>query len=163
MTVFYLDTSALVKRYRTEQGTEVVEELLADPSPEDRFFICFLSIIEMTSGVLRLARGSQLREDTANRILARFRLDVRELFRVWPLNEQLAADAVAVAERHKLRAGDAIHLAAAQQIAGAASGTQVVMVSSDRELVDAAQASGLAPLDPQAGDSAAKVKEHKER
>ncbi|MBI2988340.1 MAG: type II toxin-antitoxin system VapC family toxin [Deltaproteobacteria bacterium] len=114
MAVFYLDTSALVKRYRTEQGTEVVEELLANPSPDDRFFICFLSIIEMTSGVLRLARGGQLREDTANRILARLRLDVRELLRAWPLNEQVAADAVTVAERHTLRSGDAIHLAAAQ-------------------------------------------------
>ena len=97
MAVFYLDTSALVKRYRTEQGTEVVEELLANPSPDDRFFIGFLSIIEMTSGVLRLARGGQLRGDTADGILARFRLDVRELFRVWPLNEQVAADAVTVA------------------------------------------------------------------
>ena len=162
MAVFYLDTSALVKRYRTEQGTEVVEELLANPSPDDRFFICFLSIIELTSGVLRLATGGQLRGDTANRILARFRLDVRELFRVWPLNEQVAAEAVTVAEQHKLRSGDAIHLAAAQQIAGAASGAQVVMVSSDRELVDAAQAAGLAALDPQASGSAAKLKELKE-
>src|SRR3989338_7387213 len=106
MVVFYLDTSALVKRYRTEQGTAVVEELLANPSPDDRFFICFLSIIEMTSGVLRLARGGQLREDTANRILARFHLDVRELLRVWPLNEQVAADAVTVAEQHMLRSGE---------------------------------------------------------
>ena len=55
MAVFYLDTSVLVKRYRTEQGSEVVEELLANPSPDERFFTCFLSIIELTSGVLRLA------------------------------------------------------------------------------------------------------------
>ena len=116
----------------------------------------------MTSGVLRLARGGQLRGDTANRILARFRLDVRELFRVWPLNEQVAADAVTVAEQHKLRSADAIHLAATQQIASAASGARVVMVSSDRELVDAAQAAGLAALDPQASGSAAKLKEVKE-
>jgi len=36
------------------------------------------------------------------------------------------------------------------------------MVSSDRELVDAAQAAGLAALDPQASGSALKLKELKQ-
>lgn len=85
MPVFYLDTSALVKRYRTEQGAEIIEQLLANPSPEDRFIISFLSIIELTSAILRVARGGQLREDTAIEILARFRRDARELLRIWPL------------------------------------------------------------------------------
>ena len=53
MPLFYLDTSALVKRYRTERGTEVVEQLLANFPPEDRFFTSFLSIIELTSAILR--------------------------------------------------------------------------------------------------------------
>ena len=56
MPVFYIDTSALVKRYRTEQGTGVVEVLLSDPRPEDRFFLSFLSVIELTSGILRLGK-----------------------------------------------------------------------------------------------------------
>lgn len=163
MAVYYLDTSALVKRYRTEPGTEIVEELLTDPSPDDRFFICFLSIIELTSGVVRLVRGGHLSRDTANQILARFRSDVRDLFRVWPLNEGVAADAVTVAEQHGLRSGDAIHLAAAQQIARAAPGARAVMVSSDRELIDASQTAGLVALDPQVTGSAGKLKELKEQ
>ena len=149
MAVFYLDTSALVKRYRTELGTEVVEELLANPRQQDRFFISFLSVIELTSGVLRLAKGRQLRDDTAQEILARFRDDVHELLRVWPLGEDVAATAVTVAETHRLRSADAIHLATAQAIASLVSGTRVVMVSSDHELLDAAEAAGLTPLDPQ--------------
>ena len=68
MPVFYIDTSALVKRYRTEQGTGVVEGLLSDPRPEDRFFLSFLSVIELTSATLRLAGGRQLREETASEI-----------------------------------------------------------------------------------------------
>src|SRR3989304_184472 len=128
MPVFYPGTSALVKRYRTELGTEVGEELLGNPRPQDRFFVSFLSIIELTSGVLRLARGGQLREDIAQEILARFRHDVRDLLRVWPLDEDAATDAVAVAEQHRLRSADSIHLATAQAIASLASGTRVVMV-----------------------------------
>lgn len=159
MPAFYLDTSALVKRYRTEPGTEVVEELLADPRPQDRFFISFLSIIELTSGVLRLAKGRRLQEDTAQEILARFRHDVRDLLRVWALDEDVATKAVAVAEQYRLRSADAIHLATAQAIASLVSGTRVVMVSSDRELLDAAEAAGLTPLDPQAADAAERLRQ----
>lgn len=159
MPVFYFDTSALVKRYRTELGTELVETLLADPGPQDRFFISFLSIIELTSGILRLAKGRQLREDSAREILARFRGDVHELLRVWPLDEEVAAAAVTVAEDHRLRAADSIHLATAQTIASVVSDTRVVMVSSDRELLEAAGAAGVTPLDPQATDAAERLRQ----
>jgi len=140
MPVFYLDTSALVKRYRTERGTEVVEALLANPLSEDRFFISFLSIIELTSGVLRLAKGGQLLEDTANEILARFRRDVRELFRVWPIDDEITADA-------------------SRRLSNTGCGAPAVMVSSDRELLDAAAAAGLGAFDPQIPGSAEKLKQ----
>lgn len=159
MPVFYLDTSALVKRYRAEQGTEVIEQLLSNPSPEDRFFISFLSIIELTSAVLRLVRGGQLREASANELLATFRGDVRDLFRVWPLNEDITTHAVAVVEAHRLRSADALHLATAERVASLASGTQIVMVSSDQELLVAADAAGLIPPDPQSPGSAEKLKQ----
>jgi predicted nucleic acid-binding protein len=159
MPVFYIDTSALVKRYRTEQGTGVVEALLSDPRPEDRFFLSFLSIIELTSGVLRLARGRQLREETAREILARFRGDIRTFFRIWPLNEEVAADALSQVEEHRLRSADALHLATAQRIASLASGATVVMVSSDQELLDATHAAGLTTLDPKAPGSLEKLKQ----
>jgi len=160
MPVFYIDTSALVKRYRTEQGAGVVEVLLSDPLPEDRFFLSFLSVIELTSGILRLARGRQLREETASEILARFRRDIRStLFRIWPLNEEVAADALSQVEEHRLRSADAIHLATAQKIASLASGATVVMVSSDQELLDATHATGLAILDPRAPGSLEKLKQ----
>jgi predicted nucleic acid-binding protein len=159
MAVFYLDTSALVKRYRTELGTEVVEDLLSNPSQQDRFFTSFLSIIELTSGILRLAKGRQLREETAQEILARFRADVHELLRVWPLDEDGAAAAVTVVQQHRLRSADAIHLATAEAIGSLVPDARVVMVSSDRELLDAAEAAGLTPLDPQASDAGERLRQ----
>src|SRR5438552_15678664 len=88
MPVFYLDTSALVKRYRSEAGTDVVEQLLKNPRPEDRFFLSFLSILELTSGILRLAKAGQLRDATATQVLAQFRSAVRELYNVWRSEER---------------------------------------------------------------------------
>jgi predicted nucleic acid-binding protein len=67
-----------------------------------------------------------------------------------------------VVEQHKLRSADALHLAAAQTIAGLAPGVLTVMVTSDRKLLTAAEAVRLGVLDvldPQASGAAEKVKE----
>jgi len=64
-----------------------------------------------------------------------------------------------VVEQHKLRSADALHLAAAQTIAGLAPGVLTVMVTSDRELLTAAEAVRLGVLDPQASGAAEKVRE----
>ena len=59
---------------------------------------------------------------------------------------------MSVVENHRLRAGDAIHLAAALSIA-ATTVSQVFMVSSDTELLEASDAAGISVLDPQATDA----------
>ena len=148
MVIFYLDTSALLKRYRTEQGTDVVTELLVTPTPDDRLYISFLAVLEFTSGILRLVRGGQLAVSIADGILARFRQDVRDFSRIWPLNEEITNSAVAVVEEHRLRSGDAIHLATALAIGSVQPEVLFVLVSSDHELLDAAAAAGLTVLDP---------------
>ena len=153
MAVFYLDTSALVKRYRKERGTEVIVELLENPGGDDRFYISFLSILELTSGVMRLVTGGELREGTAKEILARFRYDIREIFRVWPLDQDVVGRAVSVVEEHNLRSADAIHLATALSIHDAAPAAQLLLVSSDRELLQATLHSSISSLDPQHADA----------
>lgn len=150
MAVFYLDTSAIVKRYRNEIGTEVVDELLERPLAEDRFFISLFSVLEMTSRFTRLVKGNELSEKEGVEALARFERDVQERFRVYPhLDEVAFQEAVLAAEEHGLRAGDAIHLATAKRLFALAPGLELVMVASDRELLDAAQAEGYTTLDPQ--------------
>lgn len=123
----------------------------------------FLCVIELTSGIVRLVKGGQLREDTGREILARFRRDVGDLFRVWPLDDDIAIDAVTVVEEYGLRSADAIHLATARGIASLAPGAQFVMVSSDRELLDASAAAGFVALDPQAIGSAERLRQLRSR
>ncbi len=150
MAIYYLDTSGIVKRYRIEQGTEVIDKLLSDPLPQDEFYTSFLSIIELTSSIVRLARSGQLPEKAASQTIARFRQDIRDGFKVWPLDNEIAEGAVTIIEGHGLRSGDAIHMATARLIIAAVSYSPLVIVSSDRELLRAAKAIGIAVLDPQA-------------
>ena len=159
MPAFYLDASAIVKHYLPEAGSDVVSELLTAPPVADQFHTSVLSTVEVTSALQRQVPAGRLDERSAHEALAAFRATLVAHFSVWPLAEDTVTAAVAVAEQHKLRAGDALHLASALSIAALApqpSGPALsraeglVLVSSDSELLGAAAAAGLVVLDPAA-------------
>ena len=58
MGQYFFDTSALVKRYRSEQGTDVVDGLFADA--ESSFVISRLGIIETISALALKVRVGEL-------------------------------------------------------------------------------------------------------
>lgn len=153
MPSFYLDTSALMKYYREEIGSEVTKELLEHPGIDDRFATSFLTVLELTSSVLRLAKGGQLPQQLVEEILVSLAEDIHRLFRVWPLDEASAEQAITVILQHRLRTGDALQLATALNLATSAPGAQLVFVSSDKELLSAAVASGFSVLDPESEDA----------
>lgn len=68
----YLDTSAIVKRFRREAGTEVMDQLLGTSAAHVEVVTSFLAVLEVTSAVLRLRRGGQLTLATSAEILARW-------------------------------------------------------------------------------------------
>ena len=58
-----------------------------------------------------------------------------------------------VVEDYRLRAGDAIHLASALSIAAFTDSAQVIMISSDAELLNASESASIGALEPQAVDA----------
>ena len=149
MPTYYLDTSAIMKRYRYEPGTETIDRLFEVPQPETRVYTSFLTTLELTSSILRLARGGQISRRMADNVLARFRQDSQGTVRVLPLTDAIVSGAVAVVEQHQLRSGDAIHLATVASIFRLAPESETVLVTSDRELLEAAMRSGMGGLNPQ--------------
>ena len=149
MAVFYQDASAIAKLYlRNEIGVDFVLELLGSPSPDDRFFTSALSIVEVKSAISRRID----RPNARSVLIAAYDGDVYEMFEVLPMDHSIIVEAGTVVENHRLRAGDAIHLATALSIA-ATTIQPVFMVSSDVELLEAAEAAGLGALDPQMDDA----------
>ena len=153
MAVYYLDASAIVKRYRTERGTDVIDELLNRPVSTDRFYSSYLIVLEVTSAILRLTAGAQLTPLASQRTLAQFSRDLEQLIQLWPLDAQAIAQAVEVVTQYLLRSADAIHLATALQIADLTDLRATVMVSSDQELAAAAERAGLKVVNPEAVDA----------
>jgi len=152
VTAYFLDSSAVIKRYVLEQGTSWVRALTT-PSAGNTTIVARLTQAEIASGVWR-----RMREGTvAPRIARAIRLLVdRHTLReylVIELTASIVYRAEDVLERRPLRAYDALQLASALE--GNARLTKgglspLVFVAADRRLLAAASAEGLAVDDPNA-------------
>ncbi|MFB3891069.1 MAG: type II toxin-antitoxin system VapC family toxin [Phycisphaerae bacterium] len=144
MSIFYLDTSAWVKRYEKEAGTAWIEQFWRGGP---RIGVSPLGLVEVAAAIARRHAGQKVPADVTNRVLASVRQDYAMFTRVdfvAPVEEV----GVELARRHRLRGADAVHLASALHLRQTADG-DVVMVASDAELLAAARAEGLRVLDPQ--------------
>ena len=145
-----MDTSAVVKRYITsEAGTDFMRVLLEDAVPGEIFSISYFGVLEFNAVIKRQMRSGRV-TDAA---IQKFEQDSSDIFRVVPSDGETLQQALPVIQAYGLRTGDAIHLATALSIAAVSGYNQTFMVSSDGELLAAAEAAGMGALDPQA-DSA---------
>lgn len=147
MRACFFDSSALVKRYRAEEGTDAVRMLIEG---SDRIVVCRLAEIEITAAIVRRARHSNAREVDVEHVLHAVDRDVQNSFDVVELDAYLAAAANALVRRYGLRAADGLQLAAALTAERIDQADLFTFVGSDRELNRAAQAEGLQVTDPTA-------------
>lgn len=149
MLIYYLDTSAVLKLYFIDEaGTEFMRILLDGATPNEGFYISSFVILEFNAAI-----GRRLNDTGREETIKEFSEDVDEIFRTVQLNEYMLVQALAVLENHRLRAGDAIHLATALSVAADADNEQVYMVTSDHELLAAASAAGIGAIDPQSDEA----------
>jgi len=142
MPRYYLDSSALVKRYLDEPGTEQVLGLCA---ADCRLAVSRLTLVEVASAAARRARRGELSADLLQALLQSLEEDFRQLFEVVELTGAILTRSMDVVRAHALRAADGIQLASAL---ACATGGAVTLVSSDAELNAAAAAEHMAVLDP---------------
>ena len=150
MAAYFLDTSAVVKRYIQETGSAWVRAL-ADPLAFHLIYLARITDVEATSAVIRRQRGGSLSAPAAAATLRQFRQDLVLGYRIIDVTSALLSAATSIVEKHGLRAYDAVQLAAAvglnNQRVAAGTGA-VTLVSADQELNAAAVAEGLFVDDP---------------
>ena len=112
MKVFF-DTSALVKFFHEERGTESVAALITEPGNE--IWLLEIAILEFTSAVFRRYRNGEIQEDNLTKALDSFEREVAE-FNIEPLGSAIVTEAADLLRRygkvHGLRTLDALHLGA---------------------------------------------------
>jgi len=148
MAYYFLDSSALVKRYVSEIGTAWVRNL-TDITSKNAIIINRITSIEVVAALARRAKSGSLSGSDASYAISRFKAELVTHFRVTDLTAILANRAINIAETRQLRGYDAVQLATALFIydelvaVGVPTPHTYVLVSADAELNDAASLEGL--------------------
>ena len=150
MAAYFLDSSALVKRYAAETGSAWVENL-TDPRSGNRIFVAAITHVEVIAAIARKKKGLLLSATDAAAAIARFENDLQTDLRVFDLTPNVITMAARLAEKHALRGYDAVQLAVALEINAARTArrlTGLMLISSDVELNTAAQSEQPLTDDP---------------
>jgi predicted nucleic acid-binding protein len=157
--VFYVDSSALIKHYVREPGTDALNAKMAEVSTQrSGVFISKLGYAEILATFARRLRENPSRKTETDRIKKEFEYD-------WALNVNQVELDVGVfvhiprlVTDYPLKASHAIHLACALRLKDAlklgvhfSGGTGPILFgASDKQLKRAAAAEGLIVFDPEA-------------
>ena len=150
MSIYYLDTSALMKRYMPEKGTAWINELLSSGSSA-RFLSSELVALELTTALARGERERRISKAHRDRLAAQAVKECDTLLLQTGVSTEIIAVARELALRYPLRAYDAIHLATARAIRTQASALTVpppVFVAADVTLLSAAREEGFSIENP---------------
>jgi predicted nucleic acid-binding protein len=145
MDFYFFDSSAVVKNYVQETGTNWVKAIFNSTATKI-IYVASITRVEVISAFTRRVKGKTLSAKDANIVSQQFKNDFAGDLRVLEITPDLLDEAVALTETHALRGYDAIQLASAvelsKEIVSLKLGT-LIFVSADNELNSAAQAEGL--------------------
>jgi predicted nucleic acid-binding protein len=148
LALYFLDTSALVKLYVQEPGTDRLLSLISDPS-ENRFAVLAISVVEVRSAIRRRQRSGDIEASIANEILEIVQSHMETRFIRQAINDTVIDTALEMIDRYALRAYDAVQLAGCLVLCTITSGA-LTFVCSDHRLLEAARSEQLKVLDPAA-------------
>lgn len=156
MRTYFFDTSALVKRYITESGSELVRNL-CDPPAGNKIILAQITWVEMLSAFSRLNRESSLDKTDFIIALQALEYDWDTQYQIVEFNRSLTKESGELVKKHPLRAYDSVQLASALKIhhihAPAVPGL-FSFVSADDRLLKVARLEGLQVENPLEGQTA---------
>jgi len=151
LAVYYFDSSALVKRYAVENGTDWVISLCA--RDDIARAVSHIGLVEIAAALASKRRGGFLTQDDYDQLLAELVQDAQSDYSLIAVNKVIVDQAIELTRRHKLRGYDAVHLASALMLRSHLSAHNwppPIFVSADNDLLAAAVAEGLATENPNA-------------
>lgn len=148
VSYFFVDTSALAKRYVIEVGSAWVLTWI-EPVAGNAILIAELTLVEMRSMLARRVKAKTLSPNAAKQLRSDFLIHARDEYLIIPIGTGIVSGAEALVDRHGLRTLDALQLASALH-AGVLLNDPITFVGADAALLTAAQAEGLSTDNPNA-------------
>ncbi len=157
MNSFLLDANALVKRYASEVGTAVVDHLFANAARE-RLMCLMLGAAEVAAALARKRNGGAITVAAYSAAMTQLRselIDVADFVKL-PAGNAVVNASIPLLDKYAINATDALVLCLTLDVAAflRGRGDDLVLVTSDHRLLNAAQTEGLLTFDPESGTEA---------
>ncbi len=147
MALYYLETSALVKLYVYEDGTERLLGL-TDNDAGHRFAILSLTQVEFRAAIRRRQRAGDFARPEADDLIESFRQHSEGKFLIQPFSDSLLDVALELIDGYALRGYDSMQLAGYLMLRSISGAEEPTLICADRGLLAAARNEGCRVLDP---------------
>lgn len=150
MKTYFLDSSALAKRYVTETGSSWIRTI-TDNEIENIIVVARIAWVEVISGLSRLKREGKISENELKETIEIFQSDWEAYYQIVEIDKDVVEKAAQLVQRHPLRAYDSIQLASALKLdpqLGDSEPNTYIFVSGDNRLLTAAEAENLDTENP---------------
>ena len=147
MALYYLETSALVKLYVYEDGTERLLSLAAGDAGH-RFAILSLAQVEFRAAIRRRQRSGEVAASAADELIESFRQHSEGKFLIQSFSDSLLDVAMELVDGYALRGYDSMQLAGYLMLRSISGAEEPTFVCADKALLSAARNEGCPVLDP---------------
>ncbi len=139
----YFDTSALVKEFVNEEGSDTIKQFVKTAISEEssNFLTAAVTQAESEAAFAAMRRNRELTQPKYEEVLQRFEKRWR-VFSIVEVSSLLIDISGSIARNHKIKGCDAF------QVASALVGQANLVVSTDRDLNQAAKNEGLQVWNP---------------
>jgi len=141
--MIYFDSSALLKRYLKEDGSESVNAILLS---EKTIVTSKLAYPEILSAFMRKHRAGELVGKSLRSVIDQFESDWKHFF-IIEFHDDLFPTMEALIEKYPLKGADTVHLSSALWLEQT-SREDVKFVASDLNLLKAAESENLHVINP---------------
>jgi len=151
MTDYYLDTSALVKRYTDEPGSAWIRQI-TDLPEDSTVLLAEITLAEVAAALAAKHRApGGITQEQRDRALSRFLQDCADRFLLIPVDRTVIERAVGLTQTYRLRGYDAVQLATTLVTSDTLQTQNLnapIFVASDTHLLTAANAEQLPVENP---------------
>lgn len=148
MQNLFFDTSALVKRYYDEPGTETVDRIIE--SKETKVVVTAITVIEVVSAFRRKYNRDDIPEKVVDELLTAFFDEALSDFLIVSTEEALFTHSFDLVLEDDLRTLDSLQLSSALAVSEEVE--SLSFVSADQELVSIAEKRDLEAINPDTDD-----------
>src|SRR5947209_1704108 len=151
MGTYFLDTSAIVKRYVPAEQGHVWITALCHPAHGHKLFISQAALVETVATICRKAREQSITMAQRDRLIGTFRQDSQDSYSIMLVTTGTYTSAGDLCRTHRLRAYDAVQLASALDLREEALADELaapIFVCADVDLSNVATAEGLGVENP---------------